>query len=131
MKLLDTNICVYAIRNRPAGIRERLDAEGLSAVALSIITAMELEVGAWRSGGTDYARRVRRFLAQIEVLALDDGSREIYGELRLSLEKRGSMIGPLDALIAAHTLALDATLVTNNQREFKRVKGLRLENWVD
>ncbi len=130
MKLLDTNICVYAIRDRPPGMRERLDVEAQGGVALSIITAMELEVGAWRSGGTDYARRVQRFLTQIDILPLEDSARVAYGELRSSLERQGSMIGPLDGLIAAHALTLDATLVTNNQREFQRVRGLRVENWV-
>lgn len=130
MRLLDTNICVYVIRRRPAVVKERLSELEGEGLALSVVTAMELEVGARRSEGTEYARQVAAFLSNVDILALDDAARVGYGALRFDLERRGVVIGPLDMLIAAHALALDATLVTNNEREFKRVKGLRVENWA-
>ena len=130
MHLLDTNICVYVIRDRPPQVRTRLNELGEEGVAISVITAMELEVGALRSGGTEYSRRVGRYLQEAEILALDDSARDAYARLRFDLERRGAAIGPLDMLIAAHALALDATLVTHNEREFRRVKGLKVADWT-
>lgn len=130
MRLLDTNICVYIIRRRPPAGRARLTECESEGLAVSVITAMELEIGARRSTGSAYARQVAAFLATIDVQPLADSARAAYGTLRHDLERRGSVIGPLDMLIAAHALALGATLVTNNEREFKRVKGLTVENWV-
>jgi tRNA(fMet)-specific endonuclease VapC len=91
---------------------------------------MELEVGARRSTGSGYSRQIDAFLRTLDVLPLADSARSAYGEVRYNLERRGSVIGPLDMLIAAHALSLDATLVTNNEREFRRVAGLKLENWA-
>jgi tRNA(fMet)-specific endonuclease VapC len=99
-------------------------------VALSVVTAFELEIGALRAQGRRYSEAVRLFLREFSVLPLDDSAREAYGSLRTGLERRGEVIGAHDMLIAAHAIALDATLVTNNEKEFKRVKGLRIENWV-
>jgi tRNA(fMet)-specific endonuclease VapC len=116
MYLLDTNTCVYVIRKRPEGVFRRLNKVADEGVALSVITAFELEIGALRAQGP--------------ILALEDSARRAYGELRLDLERGGSVIGPYDLLIAAHALSVEATLVTNNQDEFERVKGLQTENWV-
>lgn len=130
MRLLDTNICVYIIRRRPPKVRSRLTESEADGLAVSVVTAMELEVGARRSSTTEYSRQIGAFLATIDVLPLADSARAAYGELRHDLERRGSVIGPLDMLIAAHAISLDATLVTNNEREFRRVKGLKVENWM-
>lgn len=130
MRLLDTNICVCLIRRRPPAVRARLSEFESEGIAISVITAMELEVGARRADATEYARQVAALLSTLRIVSLDDSARAAYGALRLDLQRRASLIGPLDMLIAAHALALDATLVTNNQREFQRVKGLRIENWV-
>lgn len=83
-----------------------------------------------RSTATEYARQIVAFLATIDVLLLADSARAAYGMLRHDLERRGSVIGLPDMLIAAHAISLDATLVTNDEREFRRVKGLKVENWV-
>lgn len=130
MYLLDTNICVYAIRKRPEPVFRRLSAVGEQDVAISVVTAFELEVGALRAHGTHYSEAVRLFIAELSVLSLDDSARTAYGQLRTDLERHGAVIGAYDMLIAAHALTLNATLVTNNEGEFKRVKGLKIENWV-
>ena len=130
MYLLDTNICVHVIRKRPESAYRRLSNIGKRGVAISVVTAFELEVGALRAQGTHYSQAVRLFIAEFPVLPLEDSARTAYGQLRTVLERRGEVIGAYDMLIAAHALALDATLVTNNEKEFKRVKGLKVENWV-
>ena len=130
MYLLDTNTCVDVIRRRPDAAFRRLDETAADEVALSVITALELEIGALRAQGRRYSDAVRRFLGEFSILPLEDSAREAYGRLRTGLERRGEAIGAHDMLIAAHALALDATLVTNNEREFRRVKGLKIENWV-
>jgi tRNA(fMet)-specific endonuclease VapC len=130
MYLLDTNTCVYIIRRRPESAYRKLQSVGTREVAIPIVCALELEVGAVRAQSRDYPRLVREFLALFPVLALDDSARPVYAALRTDLERRGEVIGAHDMLIAAHALSLNATLVTNNEREFRRVKRLRVENWV-
>lgn len=130
MYLLDTNICVYVIRKKPESVYRRLSEIGERGVAVSVITAFELEVGALRSEGKRYSEAVRLFIAELPVLPLEDAARSAYGQLRTTLERRGEVIGAYDMLIAAHALMLNATLVTNNEKEFKRVRGLKVENWV-
>jgi tRNA(fMet)-specific endonuclease VapC len=128
--LLDTNTCIYAIRRRPPAVLARLNATRPGEVSLSVIVAMELEVGAMRAQARAYAPAVRAWLSAFDVLPLEDAAREHFARIKFDLMARGQLIGPMDLLIAAHALALGATLVTNNQREFKRVKGLKTENWV-
>ncbi|MDA0225939.1 MAG: PIN domain-containing protein [Proteobacteria bacterium] len=130
MYLLDTNTCVYIVRRRPEAAFRRLSAAPPGSVALPAIVAFELEVGALRAEGRRYSEAVRAFIASLDVLPLEDGAREAYGRLRTALERRGEIIGAHDMLIAAQALALDATLVTNDEREFRRVRGLKIENWV-
>jgi len=130
MYLLDTNMCVYAIRRRPEPVFQRLSDSAGEIVALSVVTAFELEIGALRAQGRGYSEAVRKFLGEFPVLPLEDSARGAYGRLRTSLERQGERIGAHDMLIAAHAIALGATLVTNNEKEFKRVKGLKIENWV-
>ena len=108
----------------------RLSSVGGRGVAISVVTAFELEVGALRAQGKHYSEAVQLFIAELPVLPLEDSARAAYGQLRTVLERRGELIGAYDMLIAAHALALNATLVTNNEKEFKRVKGLKVENWV-
>ena len=130
MYLLDTNTCVYAIRQRPESVYQRLSNSAGEVIALSVVTAFELEIGALRAQGRRYSEAVRKFLGAFSVLPLEDSARDAYGRLRTSLERQGERIGAYDMLIAAHAIALGATLVTNNEKEFRRVKGLRIENWV-
>lgn len=130
LTLLDTNICVYVIKTRPAEVLARFNAFEPGELAVSVITALELTVGARRASHTAYAKRVQALLAQLEVLPLGPEVAEAYATTRLDLQARGEPIGPMDLLIAAHALSLGATLVTNNEREFRRVTGLAVENWV-
>lgn len=131
MRLLDTNICVYIIRRRPPTVYEQLARVEAEGVALSVVTALELQVGAVRASAHRYAALIEDFLDAFDVLPLDDAVRPIYARERVALERAGQKIGPMDMLIAAHALAIGATLVTNNVREFSRIPGLKLENWAE
>lgn len=130
MYLLDTNILSDLVRRPQGVIAERIAAQGEAAVSTSIIVAAELRYGAERRGSERLARQLESILRLLPVLALDGGADVQYGRLRASLERRGLPIGGNDMLIAAHALALDATLVTDNLREFERIDGLPIENWL-
>ena len=130
--MLDTCTCVWAIRNKtPVGFSERLTRAEAAEVCISAITLSELEYGAQKSLYPEKNKAaLLEFTAAIPVMPYDAVAAMRYGIIRTHLERRGEMIGPLDMLIAAHALALGATLVTNNETEFRRVPGLRVENWV-
>jgi tRNA(fMet)-specific endonuclease VapC len=128
--LLDTNICIYIINARPPHVLERFRREAIGDIGISAITAAELAYGVAKSGSARNRAALEKFLAPLEIAAFDAGVFWHYGDIRAELERRGQPIGSLDTLIAAHALALDATLVTNNGTEFSRVKALRVENWV-
>jgi tRNA(fMet)-specific endonuclease VapC len=129
--LLDTNICVYTIRRRPRAVVERLRRVAPSDVGISAITLSELLYGVEKSTRPVQNRAaLSHFLAPLEILPYDDRAAEAYGRIRAALERRGRLIGPLDLLIAVHALALGATLVTHNTREFRRVPALPVENWA-
>lgn len=131
--VLDTNILSDLLKN-PQGKAARkitsLPAEERDLLATSIIVAAELRYGAAKSGSPILADRVDQLLDAIEILPLEPKADRHYGRLHSELEKTGTPIGGNDLLIAAHVLAADAVLVTDNVREFKRVKGLRVENWL-
>ena len=128
--LLDTNICIYALKQHPS-VLARLLAEARSEVALSVITEGELRAGAAKSASpTRTLRLLEHFLAPITVLDYSSSDTVSYAHVRARLERAGTPIGPIDMLIAGHAVARELTLVTNNEREFKRVAGLRVENWA-
>ena len=128
--LLDTNICVYALKQHPA-VPERLLSKARPEVSLSVITEAELRAGAAKSASPARTLRLlENFLAPLNVLEFSSGDAVAYAQVRAKLERAGMPIGPLDTLIAAHALARELTLVTNNEREFRRVTGLRVENWA-
>ncbi len=130
--LLDTNICVYIIRGRQKSIVERFRQQALSDLLISSVTAAELYFGIEKSDLREHNLNIlETFLLPIVVQPFDYAASMVYGRLRADLERRGTPIGPLDTLIAAHALSLGAVLVTNNTREFERVPELRLENWAD
>lgn len=131
MILLDTNICIYIINARPPAVLARFHRYRLGEIGLSSVVAAELAYGVEKSASTRNREALRMFLAPLELLPFDDKASWTYGEVRADLERRGQPIGSLDTMIAAHALSLNATLVTNNTREFARVSGLRLENWVE
>ena len=128
--LLDTNICIYVINAKPPQVLERFRREAIGDIGISAITAAELAFGVAKSGSARNRAALEKFLAPLEIVPFDGEAIWHYGETRAGLEKRGLPIGSLDTLIAAHALALGATLVTNNGSEFSRVEGLRVENWV-
>lgn len=130
--LLDTDICIYIAKHKPAHILARFNRMHSGDAGMSVVTYLELMYGAAKS------RHVQANLATIEQLAqlipvqaVDMAAGKYYGKLRADLELRGSPIGAYDLLIAAHALTLELTLVTNNTREFRCVTGLRLENWAE
>jgi tRNA(fMet)-specific endonuclease VapC len=129
--LLDTNTVSYLLRGASKPLLEKISTTRRDHVAVSVVTAMELEFGLARNPGARRTKAaVEAFLATVEVANLPDGIPRVYGALRAALERRGMPIGPLDTIIAAHAVALGCTLVTNNTREFRRVSGLRCEDWT-
>ena len=126
----DTNICIYAIKQRPPEVLAALRAQEVAGLGLSSVTVAELAFGVAKSGSARNQRALEQFLEPLEIADFDRSAALVYGRLRAALEAAGTPIGPLDTQIAAHALALGVILVSNNQREFARVPGLRLEDWV-
>ncbi len=131
MFMLDTNIVSYALKARPPAVLDRLRRCDPNDVCISVVTLAELRFGAERSPHTDrYQALIAAFTREIAVLSYEPAAAEVYGVVRAQLVGAGTPIGPLDTLIGAHALAIDATLVTNNEREFERIEGLSIENWT-
>ncbi len=129
--MLDTNTCIYIMNRDPAVARRTFAEVKPDNVGISAVTLSELWYGAENSNRQEKNREaLRMFAASLIIAHYDDGAAETYGALRAHLKKIGSMIGEMDLLIAAHAKALDVILVTNNTREFRRIPGLRIENWV-
>jgi tRNA(fMet)-specific endonuclease VapC len=128
--LLDTNVLSEFIRNPRGLVSKRLAVVGEATVCTSIVVACELRFGARKKGSSRLEERVDEALASLEVLPLDKESDRHYAEIRTYLSRKGQPIGSNDLLIAAHTLALDLILVTDNVDEFARVPGLSIENWL-
>ena len=130
--LLDTNICIYLIKQKPSSVKTRLLAVPAGEIGISTITVSELQYGVAKSSSPEKNQQaLNRFLLTLEILEYGEDAAREYGPIRQYLERAGIVIGPLDMLIAAHAKALRLTLVTNNAREFSRVPGLLVENWVD
>ena len=128
--LLDTDTCIDFLRGRHAAVRERLRARHPGSIGVSVVTAAELRHGAERSARPAESHVViDAFLADLEVLPLDEPVALEYGRIRAGLERTGRSIGANDLFIAAHARTLGRTLVTGNGREFSRVAGLRLVDW--
>ena len=128
--LLDTDICIYIINERPKRVLDRFRKHSVGDLGISSITASELAFGVAKSGSAKNRAALEGFMLPLEVAQYDLGAALIYGEIRAGLERSGTTIGPLDMLIAAHALSLGTILVTNNEKEFRRVAGLRCENWA-
>ncbi|MBQ9487142.1 MAG: type II toxin-antitoxin system VapC family toxin [Selenomonadaceae bacterium] len=128
--LLDTNICIYAMKNKPAAVLTRLKEHTIDGLCISSIVLAELKHGVYKSVCKEKnARALNEFLKVIEVLPFDKLASEEYGKICAYLESQGKPIGSMDMLIAAHALSQSLILVTNNVREFERVPGLTIENW--
>jgi tRNA(fMet)-specific endonuclease VapC len=129
--LLDTNICIYIIKKQPAIVLEKFSSVQPGELALSTITVAELEFGVRKSSNAaKNLAALNKFLIPFNLLDFDHAAAKEYGLIRNSLEAKGTPIGPLDTLIAAHAISLQYTLVTNNEREFSRIAQLRIENWA-
>jgi len=129
--LLDTNICIYALNHRPPEVLARLQEVGPAAVAISVITMLELRHGAEKSQNPAGAHhKLDLFLSPIRTLPFDERAAMKAAQLRADLDRRGLRIGDLDSLIAGHALSEGLVLVSNNLRELTRVHGLDVENWV-
>lgn len=128
--LLDTNILIAALKGRPE-VRQRLESLPLSGMRLSVIVLGELEFGAEKSAHGERNRaRLATLVQRLPLVGIDYDTTRQYAQVRAQLERQGTPIGANDTWIAAQTLAIDATLVTDNEREFSRVYGLMLENWL-
>jgi tRNA(fMet)-specific endonuclease VapC len=128
--LLDTNICIYLINDRPKKVQDRFKRHPIGDIGISSITVSELAFGVAKSGSTKNRIALEKFLLPLQIADYDAEAAMLYGEIRATLEAQGKPIGPLDMLIAAHAMSLRAVLVTNNEKEFKRVGKLKVENWV-
>jgi tRNA(fMet)-specific endonuclease VapC len=129
--LIDTNICIYIMNKHPADVITKFKQFELGEIGISTITVSELQYGVAKSTYREKNEvRIEEFMAPFEILTYDLSAAKIYGDIRFQLEKRGQIIGPLDMLIAAHAISQELILITNNDKEFKRITKLQIENWT-
>ena len=129
--MLDTNICIYAIKHKPETVIQRLLQHDPEEMCISAVTYAELMHGVEKSRAVEKNRiAISLFLSPITVLEFHAPAAEEYGKIRVELERKGTPIGPMDLLIAGHARSEGLILVTNNTREFERVEGLTVEDWV-
>ena len=130
--MLDTNICIYVMKNKPERALKRFEKEINRGICISSITLAELEYGMKHSSNpAKNERALLKFLLPLRILSFESSAASAYGEIRAYLQKQGTPIGPLDMLIAGHARSKELILVTNNVREFARVPELKLENWAE
>lgn len=129
--MLDTDMSSYILKQRNHALVERFAAIASEDISISVITKAELLFGVEPLGSMHPLRlRVRSFIEGIQVLSWDDAAADVFPAIKHALAQSGRIIGPMDMMIAAHAMAIDAVLVTNNTRHFERIPMLRLENWV-
>lgn len=128
--MLDTNICIYIINHKPLQVFEKFNQFDRGQVCISNISACELAFGVQKSQSERNKQALEKFLAPLQVLALDSDVIWHYARIRDNLQANGTPIGALDMLIAAHAMSINATLITNNIKEFQRITDLTLDNWV-
>lgn len=131
MYLLDTNICIYIIKKKPADVLKILKTKSKKDIYVSSITIAELEYGIAKSQFPEKNKiALIEFLSIFNILLFNDNDAVTFGEIKNELEKEGKLIGPMDLLLAAQAKSKKLIMVTNNIKEFERVKGLKVENWV-
>ena len=131
MILLDTNICIYIIKRKPEEVLQKFQCYHPGDIGISSITLAELQYGVAKSQAQQRnSEALSEFLIPFEILPFGDSASQAYGVIHSMLERHGQVIGAMDLLIAAHAISLDSVLVTNNCKEFDRVPGLKIENWV-
>ena len=129
--LIDTNICIYVMKQHPLPVIQKFRQFQFGEMLVSSITVSELQYGVSKSKHREKnQQRLDQFLRPLTISPYDEMAARMYGDIRAALQQKGTLIGPLDMLIAAHALALGVTLVTNNEKEFQRVDGLNIENWA-
>lgn len=129
--LLDTNICIYIRQKKPPRVLQRFEKLRPGEAGISVITYGELTYGAMKSKQSVTAlRQLRELTTALPAFPLPETAADSYGRIRAELELSGELIGNNDIWIAAHALAADLTLITNNEKEFRRVRGLKLQNWT-
>jgi len=130
--MLDTNICIYIIKEKPKNVLKKFQSYEIGDISISMITFAELQYGVEKSQYKEKNQTaLAGFLAPIEIFSFEQNAAMKYGEIRAKLEKQGNIIGAYDLMIGAHAISEDLTLVTNNINEFERVPELATENWVD
>lgn len=132
MKLmLDTNICIYIIKQQPVAVLKRFLEYQIGDIGISSITLSELRYGVAKSTHQEKnAKALDEFITPLEVVSFDEEAAHVYGEIRATLERAGTPIGAMDMLIAAHAASLRIPLVTNNAREFERITSLKVVDWI-
>ena len=132
MKLiLDTNICIYIIKQQPVSVLKRFLDYQIGDIGISSVTLSELRYGAAKSTHRDKnSKALAEFITPLEVVSFDEDAAHAYGDIRATLEKAGTPIGAMDMLVAAHAVSLGITLVTNNTREFARIPRLNVIDWI-
>ncbi|HOK92782.1 MAG TPA: type II toxin-antitoxin system VapC family toxin [Spirochaetota bacterium] len=131
MYLLDTNICIYIIKKKPSDVLKTLKKKSKNDIYISSITIAELEYGVAKSQFPEKNKiALIEFLSIFNILPFDDTDAVNFGIIKLELEKKGKIIGPIDLLLAAQAKTKKLILVTNNVKEFERIEGLKIENWV-
>jgi tRNA(fMet)-specific endonuclease VapC len=133
MKLmLDTNICIYIIKQQPVSVLKRFLEYQIGDIGISSITLSELRYGVAKSTYQEKnAKALDEFITPLEVISFDEEAAHAYGDIRANLEKAGTPVGAMDMLIAAHAVSLGIPLVTNNTREFARIPTLNIIDWKD
>ncbi len=130
--MLDTNICIYAVKHKPKKVFQRLQEVDPEDICVSSVTYAELVQGVEKSAAIEKNRLALSMLfANIEIMNFDVDAADCYGKIRAGLEKKGSPIGPLDMMIAGHAMSKGYTVVTNNVKEFSKVPGLKIDNWAE
>lgn len=128
--MLDTSICIYIIKQKPEKVLRHFKSHSIGDIGISSITLAELRFGVEKSQQIQNNRQaLEEFILPLEIADFDEKAAVIYGAVRAVLEKAGTPVGDMDMLIGAHALSLDLTLVTNNVREFKQVKNLKIADW--
>ncbi len=129
--LFDSDTCIYLLNNKSESVRKQFDSLPPGTAAVSVIVVAELRYGVAKSKAKEKNRiALEALLSSMQIVSFDDAAARVYAEIRADLERKGTPIGPLDTLIAAHAVSLGVTLVTNNLREFQRVPGLKCVSWA-
>ncbi|MDP3110889.1 MAG: type II toxin-antitoxin system VapC family toxin [Thermodesulfovibrionales bacterium] len=129
--MLDTNTCIYIIKQKPPKALKHFEAYSVGEIGISSITLAELRFGVEKSQHIQKNQEaLDAFILPLEIADFDEKAAKVYGEIRAALEKAGNLIGSMDMLIGAHALSLGLTLVTNNVREFRKIKHLKVVDWT-